>query len=69
MRKFERGWRDGRKGFFLKRGINSDKMCMSGISVYYMSLFRIPSSVCKGTEKYMRDFLGRGLMKVMGPIC
>ena len=65
MRKFKRGWQDGRKVFFSKVGrLTLIRSVMNGILVYYMPLFRIPSS-----EKYMRDFLGRGVTKVMGPIC
>ena len=37
------------------------KSMFSGTSMYYLSLFRAPSFVCKSIEKYMRDFLWKGV--------
>lgn len=34
---------------------------LSGVHVYYFSLFWVPSSVCKSLEKFMRDFLWEGM--------
>ena len=36
------------------------KIVLSGIPIYFMSLFRIPIKVAKFIEKVMRDFLWEG---------
>ncbi|KAA0052767.1 hypothetical protein E5676_scaffold1856G00150 [Cucumis melo var. makuwa] len=64
IRKRLLGWK---KGFFLKAGrLTLIRSVMSGILVYYMSLLRIPSSVCKSMEKYTRDFLWEGVDEGQG---
>ena len=55
IRKRLAGWK---KRFFSEAGrLALISFVMSGISVSNMSLFRIPSLVCKRMEKYMRDIL------------
>ena len=34
---------------------------LSGIPVYFFSLFKAPSSICKSIKKLMRDFLWEGI--------
>lgn len=38
-----------------------EERVLSGIPVYYFSLFRAPSSICKSTEKCTCDFLWEGV--------
>lgn len=49
-------------GFFSKGGtLTLIRSVLSGIPVYYYSLFKAPNSVCKIIKKLMRDFLWKGM--------
>lgn len=72
MRKIIRDWRCGRKdsseiGDVEERilleswQVNLDYVGAGGISRYYLSLFRVPNSVCKSMAKCMKDFLWEGV--------
>lgn len=46
-----------RASFSLGGRISLIRACLSSISLYFMSLFKIPVRVAKRLEKIMRDFL------------
>ncbi|XP_050941567.1 uncharacterized protein LOC127149742 [Cucumis melo] len=51
-----------KKGSFSKGGrLTLIRSVLSGIPVYYFSLFKTPNSVCKIIKKLMRDFLWKGM--------
>ena len=51
-----------RKVFFSKAArLTLIRYVLSGILVYYLSLFKVPSLVCKIIKKYMRYFLWEGV--------
>lgn len=48
--------------FFSQAGrLTLIKAVLSGVPMYYFSLFRIPGLVCKSLEKYIRDFMWNGI--------
>lgn len=55
------------KGYFSKAGrlilINS---MLIDVPIYYLTLVQAPSLVCKSLEKFMRDFLQKGVDKRKG---
>lgn len=49
-----------KKSFFSKGGVTLIRFVLSGIPVYFFSLFRVPNAVFRSLEKLMRDFLWGG---------
>lgn len=56
-----------KKGFFSKVGrLTLIKSTLSGIPIYFFSLFRAPWKVCETLEKLMHDFLWDGVEEGKG---